>query len=1375
MADTGSLDAGTPSLNLTPEEKRVFGQLFRQADTENLGVVTGEVAVKFFEKTRLEPRILGEIWQIADKENRGLLTPAGFGIVLRLIGHYQAGLDPTPELAFRPGPLPKFDGGLPGAPAIQPPPKAFSPPLQAQTSGSGLIRVPPLTPDKVAQYSALFDKSGAQNGVLPGEQAKQIFERAGLPNETLGQIWNLADTEQRGALVMTEFIIAMHLLASFKSGALRLLPAILPAGLYEAAARRPQPRQMSGTVPSVIPRQFSGAGAVRGASPLSRSAYPPPPPAAQVARQMSGQAGDWAVSPADKSRFDGIYATLDRTGRGYITGDEAVPFFSNSKLPEEALAQIWDLADINSQGRLTREEFAVAMYLIRQQRGKQDGRSTLPTSLPSNLVPPSMRNQVRPPTQPTAPAFDTSAPTIPKSSADDLFGLDVLSSPSPTALPSQVPQTTGGSTGLGESFGNSRSPMTPSSPTQGSPQAPSGFKPFVPSSFFGRSLDHHTTGGSNSSAPGQPLRAIQPQSTGMDDLLGDNDPEVSKKLTDETTELANLSNQVGTLSTQMQNVQGQRTTTHNELNQATSQKREFEVRLAQLRSLYEQEVKDVKGLEERLSASRNETKKLQQDIAMIEGTYQDLQNQHREISSALQADQHENATLKERMRALNAEIAQMKPQLEKLRSEARQQKGLVAINKKQLATVEAEREKLKTESEDLTKSIEEDTRSLALSSQSQAPVTVASPAPSTMSANNPFFRRQGSTSESVSSPFAQSPAPAQAESSFENVFGPSFAAASTPQNGAPPTTTFRQETQAEHAVPVTATETALPTHPTEASHVSSPASQSAQNQDISGTSEIPALPESRQISSGLLPFPSDNTESLSSSRQVSAPNSRFGDGNDSSTGTETPNNYTGVTPTGSSAGGYVENAPEPVAPVEPRSVSNSTTSIPGAFPGDGNSNVAATPTGGSTISEPATGSNDAGPVDPFAFRKEESRASTVTKDDFDSAFAGFKGATKTQDKQSNTFPSEKSTGPRKVDQEFPPLQELERDDDSDSASESGGFEDDFTSASPGHLRKETSENGIAGPTAFTAGSDSLFAPRPIVPTTASALSVGTNPPSENAQKSPPPYDSSVSSHDKAHAEADQYVGLLPTREDPTSPTLPSHSPERSFSNPPVAGGQALFSSTSAESNTPAPPAKVPFDDFDNEFDDLEDAKEGDADDDFANISVHDRSGMDDFNSVFDSQPESKASIHTAQGSSGFGGSTNGFGDYTQSPTRAAVEPSTAGPATSGVHDSHDWDAIFAGLDGPNPTVSTLPLQGHDDDITPAPPAQSTATSSGIASSTSTKNRPQIGRALTEAGVHDDPILKNLTGMGYARGDALAALEKYDYNLERAANYLASQS
>lgn len=56
-----NIAAAAPALNLTPEEKRAYGQLFRQADTDNVGVVTGEIAVKFFEKTRLDSRVLGEV------------------------------------------------------------------------------------------------------------------------------------------------------------------------------------------------------------------------------------------------------------------------------------------------------------------------------------------------------------------------------------------------------------------------------------------------------------------------------------------------------------------------------------------------------------------------------------------------------------------------------------------------------------------------------------------------------------------------------------------------------------------------------------------------------------------------------------------------------------------------------------------------------------------------------------------------------------------------------------------------------------------------------------------------------------------------------------------------------------------------------------------------------------------------------------------------------------------------------------------------------------------------------------------------------------------------------------------------------------------
>ena len=50
-----------PNLHLSPEERRLFGQLFSAADSEKIGVVTGEVAVKFLEKTRLPPDVLGEV------------------------------------------------------------------------------------------------------------------------------------------------------------------------------------------------------------------------------------------------------------------------------------------------------------------------------------------------------------------------------------------------------------------------------------------------------------------------------------------------------------------------------------------------------------------------------------------------------------------------------------------------------------------------------------------------------------------------------------------------------------------------------------------------------------------------------------------------------------------------------------------------------------------------------------------------------------------------------------------------------------------------------------------------------------------------------------------------------------------------------------------------------------------------------------------------------------------------------------------------------------------------------------------------------------------------------------------------------------------
>ncbi|KAJ8119687.1 hypothetical protein ONZ43_g3420 [Nemania bipapillata] len=731
----------------------------------------------------------------------------------------------------------------------------------------------------------------------------------------------------------------------------------------------------------------------------------------------------------------------------------------------------------------------------------------------------------------------------------------------------------------------------------------------------------------------------------MEDLLGDNDPEISKKLTNETAELANLSNQIGSLSKQMQQVQGQRSTTQNEINQASEQKRNFEQRLSQLRTLYEKEAKDVRILEEQLKAIREDTRKLTTEMVSIDGNYQDLLGQHRQLSQALQGDQQENNSLKQRISSVNSEIAQLKPQIEKLKSEARQQKGLVAINKKQLATVEGERDKLHTEVDDLTRSNEELSRQVNASSPVTAPAQVASPATSTASANNPFFRRTGSSD--IMGAFSSPPAKSYNEKSFDDIFGgfgPSL-------NPATPPLTFKKQNTGNSSASVGSFGTPVGSSPTASR-------QGTLNVEPTSTSD------SRQSSSAFTPF-GETPEPSAPSRLASSPfpsaleatvtgqsATSVSDANLSLTSAHNESKEAGST-NGSAPGAFSDEAPTPSAPITFHSHRDS---------------------------------------DPFAGMKDAGNA----KMDFESAFASFSNpSNKSQEKSakdsSNVFSS--------FNAEFPPISELERDE-SDSASEGNRFDDDFTPTSP---PRETTGEGDATPSSPNAAKSVAASP-------------GASITEDTAGKSHTPQPSNLS-------------GLSAFPEPPKlSPSLPS----------PTKSGSPFAPASSTTTNTAPVPSKSAFDELDDDFEGLEDAKEGSADDEFANVS---RSNLDDFNPVFDSSPPpSHPRAESTNASNTFGTeSSYDFGNVSTastdvaSATPVANASTTAGSAMNPTPPNNDeWDALFADL--PPPKDSTV-----------------------------------------EKSKHDDPLVKNLTGMGYPRTDAVNALEKYDYNLERAANYLASQT
>lgn len=193
-----------------------------------------------------------------------------------------------------------------------------------------------------------------------------------------------------------------------------------------------------------------------------------------------------------------------------------------------------------------------------------------------------------------------------------------------------------------------------------------------------------------------------------------------------------------------------------------------------------------------------------------------------------------------------------------------------------------------------------------------------------------------------------------------------------------------------------------------------------------------------------------------------------------------------------------------------------------------------------------------------------------------------------------------------------------------------------------------------------------------------------------------------------------------------------------------------------------------MDDLDDEFADLEDAKEGSSADDvedFANIS---RSGF---------------------GDDGFGSSGSQFGspppsqpksDFDFIPSHQATQ--SQGSFAAPKADAHDWDAIFAGLDEggsqaqtgtgqspfesletPRPGSSSNP-QGQEQQQKEGEEQKKEGAGGGLGGQQ--QERPAPGRALTTSGEHDDPIVKNLTSMGYSRDQVVKALEKYDYNLDR---------
>lgn len=697
-------------MGLTPDEKKLYLQLFRALDSDGTGIVTGDKARATFEKLGLPPSILGEIWQLADLGNLGFLTQFGFCYAMRLIGYTQLGQHPTAQLAETPGPLPKF-ATLP--PLLQ---QSTSGLFMGPSSGGAPAAVLPVSHADYQRFKQLFVRtSGLPTAELGGDTARDIFLKAKLPTPVLGQIWSLVDRNNTGRLLLPGFVVAMHLIQGLLGGTIGQLPPVLPENVW-SLVENPDTGSRQTSYGSVSSQQTAVKHLVREAP--------------------SG--ADWRLSAAQKLQFDGIFEGLDKEKSGQLAPDAVASFLMTSKLNQQDLASVWDLLDILNTGVFTTTEFSIALYLV--------NRKVAGEPLP-NIVPQSLIESIKQLENLAAPVV---APVVPqKTHMDDLADIfGSLPAPAAPAPPKQLlsVQSTSELTPLSE-LPRVRSNLTGS---------------FKPTSTFGQTLLQHQplalpkedTEGSLigddvldvseaalapkeqksvnyealRSVPPPPKkeerpassflsyrgtpplapanRAAVPSAPANNDLLADSDPEVSGQLSQATSDIANVLTQIRSLTTQTTGLHEKKTRAEQELARILATKKEIEAKLRQLRTSYENEVKQVEQVDADLAAAKEETEALRSQLSISEAKLNHVSAQLHEKQQAVEELQKDNASLKEKIGYLNAEIVELESQTAARTNDHQALANQVLVRKSQVQVAIVKTEELKAKIVELEKNNE---------------------------------------------------------------------------------------------------------------------------------------------------------------------------------------------------------------------------------------------------------------------------------------------------------------------------------------------------------------------------------------------------------------------------------------------------------------------------------------------------------------------------------------------------------------------------------------------------------------------------------------------------------------------------------------------
>uniref|UniRef100_A0A3P9M9R1 Epidermal growth factor receptor pathway substrate 15 n=1 Tax=Oryzias latipes TaxID=8090 RepID=A0A3P9M9R1_ORYLA len=344
--------------------------LHEQVDPSGSGRVAAADAALFLKRSGLADLVLGQIWDLSDSERKGSLNKQQFFIALRLVACAQNGLEVALKNLHVAVPPPKFHDS--------------SSPLSAGGAAAAVDAPWVVKPEEKMKFDSIFDSLGPVGGMLSGDKVKPVLLNSKLPVDILGRVWELSDLDRDGMLDREEFSVAMYLVYRALEG--EPVPMALPPPLVPPSKRKKPtvspPMPLLPSPPSVKDSRSSHAGPKTAPHPPKPAPAPAPTPAA----------APWVVTPAEKAKYDELFSKTDGDMDGLVSGPEVRDIFLKTGLPSATLARIWELCDIGDIGKLTREQFALALYLINLKLTK--GLEP-PQSLSQEMIPPSDRQNIK--------------------------------------------------------------------------------------------------------------------------------------------------------------------------------------------------------------------------------------------------------------------------------------------------------------------------------------------------------------------------------------------------------------------------------------------------------------------------------------------------------------------------------------------------------------------------------------------------------------------------------------------------------------------------------------------------------------------------------------------------------------------------------------------------------------------------------------------------------------------------------------------------------------------------------------------------------------------------------------------------------------------